>query len=188
LSSRAPAARSTWLGNGSEHLRFPNGSRFGIESNTEKAGHGGTLDEAYIDEAFAQVDNRLEQAFGPAMITRTNVQTVVISTAGWLDGSPYLRGRSSTAGGSSSPANRRGSRTSSGPRRRTRTRSTRAVWRACMPALGFTIDEDAIRRRTDSEFESSPEGLNGFRRAYLNQWVPKGPASCAIPAECGRVR
>jgi hypothetical protein len=44
---------TTHLGNGNEHLRFTNGSRFGIEANTEKAGHGGTLDEAFIDEAFS---------------------------------------------------------------------------------------------------------------------------------------
>lgn len=79
------------FGNGNEHIRFANRSRFGIESTTEKAGHGGTIDEAYIDEAFAQVDGRMEQAFGPAMITRRNKQLGWISTAGWLDGSPYLQ-------------------------------------------------------------------------------------------------
>jgi phage terminase large subunit-like protein len=56
-------------GNGNEHTRFSNRSRFGLESSTEKAGHGPTIDEAYIDEAFAHQDFRLEQAFGPAMIT-----------------------------------------------------------------------------------------------------------------------
>lgn len=85
----APRIKPHW-GNGNEHIRFTNGSRFGIEATTEKAGHGSTLDEAYIDEAFAQVDDRLEQAFEPAMITRANRQLWVVSTAGWLDGSPYL--------------------------------------------------------------------------------------------------
>jgi hypothetical protein len=85
-----PSKEGVHKGNGNEHIRFANGSRFGIEANTEKAGHGSTLDEAYIDEAFAQVDNRLEQAFGPAMITRANKQLGVISTAGWSDNSPYL--------------------------------------------------------------------------------------------------
>ena len=41
------------LANGHEHIRFANGSRFALEASTEKAGHGGTLDEAYLDEAFA---------------------------------------------------------------------------------------------------------------------------------------
>jgi hypothetical protein len=168
--------------NGSEHFRFPNRSRFGIESNTEKAGHGGTLDEVYIDEAFAQVDGRLEQAFGPAMITRTNTQTGVISTAGWLDGSPYLEvkvehGRQLIEAGEPSRVAyfEWSAAQDADP-------FDPAVWRACMPALGFTIDEDAIRAEL-TRFESSPEGLNGFRRAYLNQWVPKALHSSAIPAE-----
>lgn len=180
-------ARDHW-GNGNEHIRFPNRSRFGIESTTEKAGHGGTLDEAYIDEAFAQVDGRLEQAFGPAMITRSNTQTGVISTAGWLDGSPYLEakvshGRSLVEAGE--PA-RVAYFEWSAPQ--DADPLDRAVWRACMPALGFTIDEDAIAAEL-VRFESSPEGLNGFRRAYLNQWAPKGAMSVAIPdewwVECG---
>ena len=52
-----PKTDPRW-GNGNEHIRYANGSRFSIEANTEKAGHGGTLDEAYIDEAFAHVDGR----------------------------------------------------------------------------------------------------------------------------------
>lgn len=169
-------------GNGNEHIRFPNRSRFGIESTTEKAGHGGTLDEAYIDEAFAQVDGRLEQAFGPAMITRSNTQTGVISTAGWLDGSPYLEtkvnhGRQIIEAGE--PA-RVAYFEWSAPQEADP--FDRAVWRACMPALGFTIDEDAIAAEL-TRFESSPEGLNGFRRAYLNQWVPKGAAGLVVPLD-----
>ena len=75
---------------GDEHLRFVNQSRFGVESNTERAGHGDVLDEAYIDEAFAQVDSRLELAFEPAMMTRANSQLAIVSTVGWADSSPYL--------------------------------------------------------------------------------------------------
>lgn len=169
-------------GNGNEHIRFPNRSRFGIESTTEKAGHGGTLDEAYIDEAFAQVDGRLEQAFGPAMITRSNTQTGVVSTAGWLDGSPYLEAKVShgraliEADELSSAAYFEWSAPQDADP------FDRSVWRGCMPALGFTISEEAIAAEL-VRFESSPEGLNGFRRAYLNQWVPKGAASVAVPVE-----
>jgi len=53
------------------------------------------------------------------------------------------------------------------------------TWQACMPALGHTINEKAIR----AEFERMD--LPEFRRAYLNQWpddapdewlvIPKGP-------------
>ncbi len=164
---------------GNEHVRFSNGSKFGIDANTEKAGHGGTIDEADIDEAFAQQDNRLEQAFRPAMITRPNKQLGWISTAGWEDASPYLlvkvgKGREAAQAGSGSglayfewsappdadPADR-------------------AVWWECMPALGHTISEDAIA------VELGGMDLPDFRRAYLNQWVPKpvGGGSAIDPAE-----
>ena len=154
-------------GNGNEHIRFPNGSRFEIEASTEKAGHGGTIDEVYIDEAFAQVDTRLEQAFGPAMITRHNKQLGVVSTAGWLDGSPYLlekvqRGREHVEMGM-----REGLAYFEWSAPDDADPEDRDVWRACMPALGHTITEEAIAH----EFRTRP--LNDFRRAYLNQWVAK---------------
>jgi hypothetical protein len=179
--ARRLRARPGWAP-GDEHLRFPNGSKFGIESNTEKAGHGGTLDEAYIDEAFAHTDNRLEQAFGPAMITRRNVQTIVISTAGWADASPYLWGKVEHGRRliESGEPTRIAYFEWSAPQ--DADPFDRSVWRACMPALGFTIDEEDV----DAELQrmlASEEGLNGFRRAFLNQWVPKGAASWAVPAE-----
>jgi hypothetical protein len=164
------------FGNGNEHIRFPNGSRFGIEANTEKAGHGGTLDEAYIDEAFAQVDNRLEQAFRPAMITRPNTQLGWVSTAGWSDGSPFLvakvqRGREQVEAGvqtglayfewSADP--------DADP-------EDPDVWRGCMPALGHTISEDAIV----AELRAMADNMSDFRRAYLNQWVPRGAGEPSV--------
>ena len=91
-------ARPHW-GNGNEHVRFANGSRWGLEANTEKAGHGSTLDEAHIDEAFAHRDFRLEQAFRPAQITRLNKLLAWISTAGWIDNSEYLREKVDFGGG-----------------------------------------------------------------------------------------
>src|SRR5215469_1797746 len=43
-AARAFTGRITpHLANGNEHIRFTNRSKFGIEANTEKAGHGGTL-------------------------------------------------------------------------------------------------------------------------------------------------
>jgi hypothetical protein len=157
-------------GPGNEHLRFSNGSRFGIEANTEKAGHGSTLDEAYIDEAFAQVDFRLEQAFGPAMITRKNKQLGWISTAGWLDASAYLQqkialGRAVVDDPTSKIAYFEWSAPDDCDP------GDPLVWADCMPALGHTIDESAIR----AEYEKAvlAEKLNDFKRAYLNLWVPK---------------
>jgi len=55
---------------GMEAVLWSNGSKYGIESTTEKAGHGDTLDLGFIDEAFAHVDARTEQSMKPAMLTR----------------------------------------------------------------------------------------------------------------------
>lgn len=155
---------------GNEHLRFSNGSKLGIEANTEKAGHGGTLDEAFIDEAFAHNDYRLEQAFGPAMITRVNKQLAWISTAGWLDGSLYLQEKVQL-----------GRRVVDDPTSRIAYFEWSApddcdagdedVWWQCMPALGHTISLEAIRAEYEKALLAGK--LNEFKRAYLNLWVPK---------------
>lgn len=149
-------------------------SRFGISSTTEKAGHGSTLDEGYIDEAFAQQDARLEQAFKPAMITRTNAQLWVVSTAG-TEKSLYLkskveRGRAAVEAGITHGicyfewSADEDEEDYGNP----------AVWRTCMPALHWpdcppnctahTVTEAAVA----SDYLSMD--LNEFRRAYLNQW------------------
>lgn len=174
------------LGNGNEHMRFPNGSRFGIESTTEKSGHGSTLDEAFVDEAFAQIDGRTEQAFRPAMITRPNAQLGVVSTAGWLDVSPYLWAKVSHGRHLVADDVRTGVAYFEWSAPEDADPFDPDVWAACMPALGMlradgsgiTVEKIAAELQA---FEGSPEGLNGFRRAYLNQWVPKeAPVSSVI--------
>lgn len=166
------ASRSTpHLGNGDEHIRFKNRSRFGVEATTEKSGHGPVLDEAFIDEAFAQLDNRVEDAVGPAMITRANKLLWVVSTAGWKDRSPYLLekvtiGREHVLSGApgrlayfewSAPED-------ADP-------EDESEWWRCMPALGITVPIEAIR----SELAKAQRAgkLNQFQRPYLNQWVMK---------------
>ena len=158
-------------GNGNEHIRFKNGSRFGIEANTEKAGHGGTLDEGYIDEAFAQVDNRLEQAFRPAMITRPNKQLGCISTAGWVGASPYLEAKVRAGRAAVAADSGRGIAYFEWSAPDDADPGDESVWASCMPALGLTIEVAAIR----AEYESMDAAgrLSDFRRAYLNQWVLK---------------
>ena len=168
-------------GNGNEHIRFANGSRVGIESNTEKAGHGGTLDESYIDEAFAQVDNRLEQAFGPAMITRANKQLGVVSTAGWANGSPYLWGKVAMGRQLVNDDVRTGTAYFEWSAPEDADPGDEAVWLACMPAVhrpeclpgcrAHTITLTAIRAEYAKAKRSGK--VSDFRRAYLNQWVTK---------------
>jgi phage terminase large subunit-like protein len=157
--------------NGNEHLRFANGSRWGLEASTEKAGHGGTIDEAYIDEAFAQADFRLEQAFGPAMITRVNKLLAWISTAGWLGGSPYLEAKAKAGRAAAEQDRRSGLAYFEWSAPQDADPGDEAVWRACMPALGHTISVDAIRAEYAKAVDQGT--VNEFRRAYLNQWVPK---------------
>ena len=163
---------------GNEHIRFPNGSKFGIDANTEKAGHGGTIDLAFIDEAFAQADNRLEGAFRPAMITRKNKQLFWISTAGWLGGSPYLEEKV--------PLGRLAAEADSGSglayfewsAREDQDPADPATWWGCMPALGHTITEQDIAN------EHKLLKANDFARPYLNLWVPKdAPDEAVIDAE-----
>lgn len=57
------------LANGSECIRFTNGSELALVASTVKAGHGSVNDVAVIDEAFSQPDDRMEQALIPSMAT-----------------------------------------------------------------------------------------------------------------------
>lgn len=160
--------------NGNEAIIFRNGSRWGITANTEKAGHGATLDLAFLDEAFAQVDARLEQAFKPAMITRPQPQLWVVSTAG-TDQSLYLidkrdRGRKLVEQGVN-----KGVAYFEWSAPEDADPADREVWWQCMPALGHTISEDAIA----ADFASMD--VNEFRRAYLNQWVDHKAVEPVIP-------
>lgn len=174
-------------GYGEEGFRFANGSTWGLEAATETAGHGSVLDLAFIDEAFAQVDGRLEQAFRPAMTTRTQPQRWIVSTMGWLGQMPYLwpkveRGRARCEEGLtegvayfewSAPDD-------ADP-------DDPATWWATMPALGHTQTEETVRG--ERETAESPED---FARAYLNQVKPKplpsAPSVLAGWAECRDLR
>ena len=156
----------TRLTNGHEALKFRNGSHVGLVATTKKSGHGGTIDLAFLDEAFAHPDARLEQALRPAMITRTfpGSQLWVVSTAGTPEGSPYLWDKVekyrevASAGLNHSVCYFEYSADEDlDP-------SAEDTWWSCMPALGFTQTVDAVR----GEFEGM--ALNEFERAYLNRW------------------
>ncbi len=153
------------LPSGHESVVFKDGSRFSPIALTEKSGHGRTLDVGFLDEAFAQVDNRVDQAWGPALSTRTAFgQKWIVSTVGTAK-SVYLRekvdqGRMAAEAGltegicyiewSADPQ--------ADP-------SDPATWWSCMPALGVTQTELGIR----ALYNSMPEPE--FRRAFLNQWT-----------------
>jgi hypothetical protein len=173
--------RGRWtprLSNGSESIRWENGSRWGIESTTEKAGHGSTLDIGDIDEAFAQVDARAEQAMKPAMITRPSPQLWVISTAG-TEKSIYLWGKVETGRQLAEGGLDHGVAYFEWSAEDGADPEDPATWWSCMPALGYTVTEDAVRADWLSMKDTD---LGGFCRAYLNSWVPSTYLQQVIPA------
>lgn len=168
---------------GQEAFVWRNGSTHGLVSATKKSGHGPTLDLAFLDEAFAHEDDRLEQAFRPAMITRSQPQLWPVSTAGTRD-SVYLRAkveagrRRVEAGVPSQSAYFEWSAPNDADP------VDPATWWACMPALGHTVTEAAIRGELESSLqEHGVDGLRLFRRAFLNQWVDEFAAGWHVITE-----
>jgi hypothetical protein len=160
---------------GQEAIRWRNGSIHAIDAPTDDSGHGPTLDQGVIDEAFAREDARVEQAMAPAMITRPQPQLDVVSTAGKSKSlSPYLWGKveagrlAAEAGLTSGVAYFEWSAPNDAPA------DDPATWWACMPALGHTVTEAAVA----AEFASMD--LGEFRRAYLNQWLDETPAEWLV--------
>lgn len=156
---------------GAEAFVWQNGSIDALPAPTSKAGHGKTLDLGFIDEAFAQADDRLEQAFEPAMATRPQPQLWVVSTAGTA-ASVYLRNK--VAAGRRLIQAGQPSRTAyfewSAPN--DADPMDPVTWRACMPALDHTIFEPTVAAVLAKQLEDNgAEGLQLFRRAYLNQWT-----------------
>jgi phage terminase large subunit-like protein len=113
-------------------------------------------------------DDRVEQGMKPAMITRPQPQLWIFSTAG-TSKSVYLRekveaGRfHAEAGITSGVAYFEWSAPPDADP------GDPATWYGCMPALGRTVREEAIR----ADFASMK--LVEFRRAYLNQWPDEAP-------------
>lgn len=182
LEDHAPMLTRSRLGNavkrvlrgaGSEAIVFNNRSRIDVMASSAAAGHGRTLDQGIIDEAFDDLDDRREQAILPAMMTKPNGQLIVVSTAG-TDASLYLK-RKVNAG------------------RHAVTRNSGEgiayieysipddadiddpeVWWACMPALGYTITPAVVAHARQSMGEGE------FRRGFGNQWT-KDDAVRLIP-------
>jgi len=148
-------------------------SMLGITSNTEKAGHGPPLDLGVIDEAFAHEDDRLEQAFSPAMVTKPMAQ-LWWASAGGTDKSFWLN-KKRTAG---RQLIERLWETGEHPATAYfewfapdhMPRNDPATWRAALPALGHTVTESVIR----AELEKLDPAE--FDRAYLNRTRKSVPA------------
>lgn len=176
---RRPQRRTQWklgLNNGSERIQFGRGNFLLIDAPTPTAGHGGTLDDGTIDEAFAHEDDSVEQAMEPTMQTRESPQLWVVSTAG-TEKSFYLwrkvvAGRKACETGQHGPV---------------------AFFDWSLPDDADWSDEklwptfhpnwhnENVRRAMRAacaKAKRNPEdpeaGVNAFRRGYCNQW-PKKP-------------
>lgn len=167
--------RPRWS-NGSEAVRFRNGSEINIISNSATAGHGDTLDEAHIDEAFAHRDAHIEQNVSPTMITVQGAQKWISSAAGDTN-SGFLLGKRDLGrelvnfGGDgrtcyieyASPAD-------ADP-------MDPATYLACHPAIGYTVRlEDILDERDNMDVDE-------FRRAYLGWWPEAAAEVAVIPLE-----
>lgn len=158
--------------NGRQAIEWVNGSKYRPKAPTVKGGHGKTLHQGIIDEAFSQIDSRVQQAMRPAMITQPNAQFIVVSTAGDAT-SLFLNRKIET--------NR--ARLETEPDAPAKVAyfewsapegaaiDDEEVWWQCMPALGRTIRPDEIRAELESDMTERE-----FRRAYYNQ-TDKGAAA-----------
>jgi phage terminase large subunit-like protein len=150
-------------GSGSEALVFGNGSLIGLVAGTQTSGHGDSLDLGVIDEAWAQTDDRAEQAMRPAMMTRPGAQLWIVSCAG-TESSTYFKakvddGRGRAELGQTDTAAYFGwsAADDADP-------GDESTWWGCLPALGRTVSVETVR----ADFDLMP--LPEFRRAYLCQW------------------
>lgn len=147
-------------------------SLLGITSNTEKAGHGPPLDLGVIDEAFAHEDDRLEQAFSPAMVTKPMAQ-LWWASAGGTEKSFWLNKKRRAGRALIEEMWKTGVHPSTAyfewfaPE--DMPRDDPATWQATLPALGHTVTEAVIR----AELEKLDPGE--FDRAYLNRTRKAAP-------------
>ncbi|MDX3016741.1 terminase large subunit domain-containing protein [Streptomyces acidiscabies] len=176
LARRARIRKS----NGNEKILWPaTRSRMGITANTESAGHGPALDLGIIDEAFKHEDDRLEQAFSPAMSTRDMGQ-LWWASAGGTTKSVWLNKKRAAGRALIEEAWKTGVwpgvcyfewfAPDDMPR------DDPATWYATLPALGHTITEAVIAAEL---VKLDPAE---FDRAYLNRTRrPTPPSDPNVP-------
>ena len=164
---------------GEEHIYWhATGSTHGIDASKDTSGHGDTLDIGVIDEAFARPDSVVEQALLPAMATRSSAQLWVISTAGTAR-SKYLRGKVDDGRARVSAGQTRGIAYFEWSAPDDIDMDDESLWPSFMPALGHTIDIEAVRAARDSMASE----VGKFARAYGNVWDDKRTVVAIIPAD-----
>ncbi|MGB0890598.1 MAG: hypothetical protein ACPGWS_09970, partial [Solirubrobacterales bacterium] len=148
-------------GIGNEAIVWKNGSRFDVMASGEASGHGMVIDDADIDEAFKDADNRREQAIVPAMSTRRDAQLWVVSTAGTV-ASTYLRRKVEAGRAAASEDTGRGICYFEWSLADDQDPTDESLWPTFMPALGHTITIDVVRHAQATMTEDE------FRRAFCN--------------------
>ena len=145
-------------------------SRIEAVSSNETAGHGRVIDLAVVDEAFADEDDRREQALLPAMLTRGahtggTPRLFTCSTAG-TDTSTYLKRKVDTGRESVVQGDDGGIFYCEYSMPEGVDLDDQVSWLAHHPGLaGGLISLAAIRHLRSTMTESE------FRRAVANQWV-----------------
>jgi phage terminase large subunit-like protein len=169
LLSRTPLAGvfDVTRGSGRERMLWRSGSFIGITASGEASGHGQTLDMGVIDEAFAQSDERLVQAFRPAMMTRPTAQLWIISTMGTQE-SVFLHDRVDDGRARVEAGERSGVAYFEWSAGDDDDPDDPKTWWGCMPALGRTVTEEVIQADHDA---MAPDE---FARAYLNRRTVAG--------------
>lgn len=149
---------------------FRNGSRIVPLSNSPDAGHGRTVDMAVIDEAFADQDDRREQAYLAAMATRPDGQLWVVSTAG-DDTSAYLNRKLEAAAGAVEADSGRGIAAFVWSASKAQIADPDR-WHEFHPAMGHTIDRSVMEHAQASMDAQEFERAFGNRRAAAAESSP----------------
>lgn len=150
--------------NGREMLQFRSGSRIENIATQRSSGHGRIIDEAWLDEAMHDVDDRREQAVEPAMVTRPNAQMIVTSTAG-TDESLYWRRKVDLGRKMADDKVTEGVCYFEWSFPEDVDPYDEDVWWRHMPALGRTQSIGAVRHAAQTMLEDE------FRRAFGNMWT-----------------
>jgi phage terminase large subunit-like protein len=151
-------------------------SAFGPIATKAESGHGEVVDWGGLDEAFKQVDNRVEAAWRPAMITKPMSQFWMVSTMGdataiWFN-DQVERARASVQ----ADTGRGVCYIEYAADPDDEDYGNQEKWHTYMPALGITQTADKL------QMEYEEMDLNEWRRAYMNQQVD-APSDQILPAE-----
>lgn len=161
------------LANGSERLRMRNGSVIKIAATKSSSGHGKTLDDADVDEAWTHEDTTVDSGFRVPMITRRSVppgpQLWIVSAAGIEDESTYLEDKVKVGRAAVERDSGKGMayfEWSCPPEWDEGLRDDPSRWWHFVPALGHTIrEEDLVQEMEEMSWDD-------WMRAYACRFAP----------------